>query len=97
MEAAAFPWLEAVLAINSAIFLLHAWLDSRQRQASLKRATARCSPCRQWLLVSREAFSVQPRARKGTIGLPCHLSEPAHDVPPPGHVPFSPRLPTLPS
>lgn len=33
MEAAAFPWLEAVLAINSAIFLLHAWLDSRQRQA----------------------------------------------------------------
>ncbi|KAL4421809.1 hypothetical protein ABPG77_001598 [Micractinium sp. CCAP 211/92] len=33
MEASAFPWLESVLAINAAIFLLHAWLDSRQRQA----------------------------------------------------------------
>lgn len=33
MEVSAFPWLEAVLAINTAIYLLHAWLDARQRQA----------------------------------------------------------------
>lgn len=36
MEVSAFPWLEAVLAINTAIYLLHAWLDARQRQVSLQ-------------------------------------------------------------
>lgn len=40
MEASAFPWLESALAINAAIFLLHAWLDSRQRQVILLAAAS---------------------------------------------------------
>ncbi|KAL4448266.1 hypothetical protein ABPG75_005485 [Micractinium tetrahymenae] len=33
MEASTFPWLEAVLAFNATAYLLHAWLDARQRHA----------------------------------------------------------------